>query len=51
MDVFYQITENFKLGLEYARLSTRHADMRGVDGHRGGTGYSDRVHFAAFYDF
>ncbi|MBO7721148.1 MAG: hypothetical protein J6T01_01940 [Kiritimatiellae bacterium] len=43
VDSFYRITRNFKLGLEYGRLSTEWADA--------GTGYSDRIQFSAFYDF
>ena len=43
VDAFYQVTENFKLGLEYGRLSTKWQDE--------GTGYSDRIQFSAFYDF
>ena len=43
IDAFYQVTDNFKLGVQYARLSTKWYDE--------GTGYSDRVQFSAFYDF
>ena len=43
IDAFYQVTANFKLGLEYGRLST--------DWDKDGTGYSDRIQFSAFYDF
>ena len=43
IDAFYHITANFKLGLEYGRLST--------DWDKDGTGYSDRIQFSAFYDF
>lgn len=43
IDAFYQVTTNFKLGVEYARLSTKYYDD--------GTGYSDRFQFSAFYDF
>lgn len=43
IDAFYQVTTNFKLGLEYGRLST--------DWDKDGTGYSDRIQFSAFYDF
>ena len=43
IDAFYQVTSNFKLGLEYGRLST--------DWDKDGTGYSDRIQFSAFYDF
>lgn len=48
IDVFYQITDNFKLGLEYARLNTRYAEN---EVYRGGNAYSDRIQFSAFYDF
>ena len=48
VDAFYQITSNFKLGLEYARLNTRYAES---DEYKGGNAYSDRVQFSAFYDF
>ena len=51
IDVFYQITSNFKIGLEYARLNTRYADASNVGGDRGGNAYSDRIQFSAFYDF
>ena len=51
IDVFYQVTTNFKLGLEYGRLSTKYDDSTAVGGNRGGTGYSDRIQFSAFYDF
>ena len=40
---FYQVMDNFKLGLEYARLSTKY------DGD--GTAGANRVQFSAFYDF
>ena len=43
IDAFYQVTDNFKLGLEYGRLSTSY---RGD-----GTAYDDRIQFSAFYDF
>ena len=43
IDAFYRITDNFKLGLEYGRLSTKYYDV--------GTGYSDRIQFCVFYDF
>ena len=43
IDVFYHITSNFKLGLEYARLSTTYKEV--------GTSTGDRVQFSAFYDF
>ena len=41
--VVVSVTDNFKLGLEYGRLSTKWQDE--------GTGYSDRIQFSAFYDF
>ena len=43
IDAFYHITANFKLGLEYARLSTKYAED--------GTALANRVQFSAFYDF
>ncbi len=43
VDVFYRITDNFRLGFEYGRLSTDYY----LDGHA----YSDRFQFSAFYDF
>ena len=43
IDVFYQIVDNFKVGLEYARLSTTY------DGD--GTSGANRIQFSAFYDF
>ena len=43
IDAFYHITANFKLGLEYARLSTKYAED--------GTSLANRVQFSAFYDF
>ncbi len=55
-DIFYQITDNFKLGFEYARLTTRYnsgvynSDYA-ADGGRPGTSHTDRFQFAAFYDF
>ena len=42
-DVFYNITSNFRVGGEYARLSTRWADDDKV--------YDDRIQFSAWYDF
>lgn len=51
LDVFYRITTNFRLALEYARLNTRYESSTAVGGHRGGNGYSDRIQFAVFYDF
>ena len=51
IDVFYQITANFKLGLEYARLNTRYADATSRGADCGGNAYSDRIQFSAFYDF
>lgn len=55
-DIFYQITSNFKLGFEYARLTTRYnsgvynSDYAEKGGHSG-TAHADRFQFAAFYDF
>ena len=43
IDAFYQLMDNFKLGLEYGRLSTKYLDD--------GTAYDDRIQFSAFYDF
>ena len=43
IDAFYHITSNFKLGFEYARLSTKYDNA--------GDGKDDRFEFAAFYDF
>jgi len=43
IDAFYQITSNFRLGLEYARLSTDYAQS--------GDAIANRVQFSAFYDF
>ncbi len=43
IDAFYKITSNFKLGLEYARLSTKYAED--------GKSIANRVQFSAFYDF
>ena len=43
IDAFYHITGNFKLGLEYARLTTKY------DGE--GTSFANRIQFSAFYDF
>ena len=48
VDVFYQITSNFKLGLEYARLMTSYADSADYSG---GDYDADRVQFSAYYDF
>ena len=44
---FYQVLDNFKLGLEYARLLTSFAESTGV----GGDYDANRVQFTAFYDF
>ena len=49
-DVFYQVTANFKLGVEYARLMTSFSDVN-VYGGNGGDNAADRVQFSAFYDF
>ena len=43
VDAFYRITANFKLGLEYARLTTKYAED--------GTSLANRIQFTAFYDF
>ena len=43
IDAFYRITSNFRLGLEYARLSTKYAED--------GTALANRIQFSAFYDF
>ena len=51
IDAFYQVTTNFKVGVEYARLSTRYADRTDIGGDRGGTGTADRFQFSAYYDF
>ena len=48
IDVFYQITSNFKLGLEYARLMTSYTETTGREG---GDYDADRIQFSAFYDF
>ena len=45
---FYQITDNFKLGLEYARLLTSYAN---TEPGNGGDFDADRIQFSAFYDF
>ena len=47
VDVFYRISSNFKLGLEYARMMTRYAEEGGLGGDYG----ADRIQFSAFYDF
>lgn len=44
---FYQVTDNFKLGLEYARLLTSYVNDPANDGDFD----ADRVQFSAFYDF
>lgn len=44
---FYQVVDNFKLGLEYARLLTSFSESSGV----GGDYDADRIQFSAFYDF
>ena len=46
--VFYQVLDNFKLGLEYARLLTGYTDNNGSVG---GDYDANRVQFSAFYDF
>jgi len=47
---FYQITSNFKLGLEYARLLTSYSNTNAAQDN-GGDFDADRVQFSAFYDF
>ena len=44
---FYRILDNFKLGLEYARLMTRYAE--GDDRHTDAD--ANRIQFSAYYDF
>ena len=44
---FYRILDNFKLGLEYARLMTRYAE--GDDRHTDAG--ANRIQFSAYYDF
>ncbi len=44
---FYQILDNFKLGLEYARLMTRYAE----DNDRHTDADANRIQFSAYYDF
>ena len=48
IDAFYQVTTNFKVGIEYARLNTRYA---GNSVYQGGNAYADRFQFSAYYDF
>ncbi|MBQ0031879.1 MAG: hypothetical protein KBT68_03655 [bacterium] len=48
IDAFYQVTTNFKVGIEYARLNTRYA---GNSVYQGGTSSADRFQFSAYYDF
>ena len=50
---FYKITDNFRLGLEYARLMTSYGedDSDGNGGVNGGDVHANRVQFNAFYDF
>jgi len=51
---FYQVLDNLKLGLEYARLLTSYADRAaaaGGDPAAGGDFDANRVQFSAFYDF
>ena len=43
IDAFYRITSNFRLGLEYARLTTKYAED--------GKSLANRIQFSAFYDF
>ena len=51
IDAFYQVTTNFKIGIEYARLTTKYADTQDIGGDRGGRGNADRFQFSAYYDF
>ena len=51
IDAFYQVTTNFKIGVEYARLTTKYADTQDIGGDRGGRGNADRFQFSAYYDF
>lgn len=44
---FYRILDNFKLGLEYARLMTRYAEENGSKTDAD----ANRLQFSAFYDF
>lgn len=44
---FYRILDNFKLGLEYARLMTRYAEENGSETDAD----ANRLQFSAFYDF
>jgi len=48
---FYQVTSNFKLGLEYARLLTSYDDNNWYGSGKGGDFDADRVQFSAFFDF
>lgn len=48
IDVFYSITSNFKLGLEYARLTTIYGDKE--DDNEDNVS-NDRVQFSAWYNF
>ena len=51
---FYKITDNFRLGLEYARLMTSYGrnDDYGLNGGvNDGDVHANRVQFNAFYDF
>jgi len=50
IDAFYQVTTNFKLGIEYARLLTTYANQNHWN-EPGGDYSADRVQFSAFYDF
>ena len=43
VDVFYHITSNFRLGFEYAHLTTKY--------YNDGDAKDDRIEVAAFYDF
>jgi len=50
IDAFYQITTNFKLGVEYARLLTSYDEVNHW-GAEGGDYSADRMQFSAYYDF
>ena len=47
---FYQVTDNLKFGVEYARLLTGFSE-NAITGTQGGDYDADRVQFTAFYDF
>jgi len=50
IDAFYQITSNFKLGFEYARLLTRYTDTLDAPD-QGGSYGANRFQFSAYFDF